>query len=320
MSFASPVAFVGLLLLPVAAIAYAYHERRRRASSEAFASAILRPSVAPNDPGWRRHAPVAMLGLAATALLVAAARPHQRVTQVLSGSAVMLATDVSGSMQATDVKPNRVTAVQRAADGFVTSAPKNMQIGVLEFNQTPNVLQTPTTNRLKAFSALGKLHVGGGTATGNAVLGAISVLRSTPQPTTGRPTRAIVLISDGSSTSGTDPVTASKTAGKLHIPIFTVALGTSGGTITVKQPNGRTYTAPVPPDPALLAAMAKASGGHAYATGEAAQLNAIYKQLGSTLGRQHVQREDARYFVAAGVALVLAALALSLVWFGRLLA
>ena len=115
MSFASPFMLVGLLLVPVVVIAYVRQQRHRRKAAAAFAAPALLSSVAPRRPGWRRHAPMAVFLLALAALVVAAAKPQRTVAVPVERAAIMLATDVSGSMQATDVKPSRLAAARRAA-------------------------------------------------------------------------------------------------------------------------------------------------------------------------------------------------------------
>ncbi|HEX4110578.1 MAG TPA: VWA domain-containing protein [Solirubrobacteraceae bacterium] len=319
MRFVTPLALLGLLVVPVLLAVHLRRERERRHDADAFAPALLLPSVAPVRPGWRRHVPVACVMLALALLVIAAARPRTHSVETINGSAIMLANDVSGSMAATDIKPNRITAAQRAADTLVLALPRNVRVGSLMFDQDPTVLQLPTTDHLAVLRALGRLRVMGGTATGNAVMAALSILRSTPQPIGGRPTRAIVLISDGDSTSGVSPLSAAKQAGQMRIPIYTVALGTPNGKIDVKFPNGRTAVEPAPPDPTLLASMAKASGGKTFTATDAKKLTDIYRQLGGSLGRHTVTHELALAFVLAALAALAAALVGSLAWFGRLI-
>jgi len=205
----------------------------------------------------------------------------------------MLATDVSGSMTATDVKPNRLTAAKRAAFQFLSSVPKQVNIGVMAFNQVPQVLQSPTQDRNAVSAAIQRETVHGGTATGEAINTATTILNRTP-PGQKRPPAAIVLLSDGASTSGRDPVAAAQAAAKAKIPIYTVALGTPQGTIQVKRPQrlgGGVTTQRVPPDPQSLAEIARASGGKAFTAESAGGLKAVYERLGSQLGKKKEKRQ-----------------------------
>jgi Ca-activated chloride channel family protein len=135
-----------------------------------------------------------------------------------------------------------------------------------------------------------------------------------------RPPAAIVLISDGASTKGVDPVTAAQAAKRAGIPVYTVALGTPQGTIKVPRANGQgTMTRPVPPDPQSLARIATASGGKAYTADDAGGLNSVYERLGSQLGRKNQKREVTAGFAGGGLVMLLLGAGLSLRWFGRLI-
>jgi Ca-activated chloride channel homolog len=318
-SFAAPLVLLGLALLPLLAVAYALHARTRTRAAAAFSAPHLAPSVAPVRPGWRRHVPMLAFALALALILVAAARPQTTVAVPVEHASILLMTDVSGSMQAQDVKPSRLVAARRAATTFVDSVPKQVNAGVMAFNQTPTILQSPTTDRIAVKSALQRLQSSGGTATGNAVRAAVRILTATPGADGKPPPAAIVLLSDGKSTSGVAPLTAAQEAGRRHIPVYTVALGTATGTITVPRKGGGTETRQVPPDPATLRQMAAASGGQAYQAADAQRLSQVYERLGSQLGRKNEPRQISSLFAAAALALLLAGAALTLRWFGRLI-
>jgi Ca-activated chloride channel homolog len=318
-SFAAPLVLLGLALLPLLALAYALHARTRTRAAAAFSAPHLAPSVAPVRPGWRRHVPMLAFALALALILVAAARPQTTVAVPVEHASILLMTDVSGSMQAQDVKPSRLVAARRAATTFVDSVPKQVNAGVMAFNQTPTILQSPTTDRIAVKSALQRLQSSGGTATGNAVRAAVRILTATPGADGKPPPAAIVLLSDGKSTSGVAPLTAAQEAGRRHIPVYTVALGTATGTITVPRKGGGTETRQVPPDPATLRQMAAASGGQAYQAADAQRLSQVYERLGSQLGRKNEPRQISSLFAAAALALLLAGAALTLRWFGRLI-
>jgi Ca-activated chloride channel family protein len=231
----------------------------------------------------------------------------------------MLVTDVSGSMLSTDVKPNRLEAVRRAALRFLERVPSRVNVGAIAFNQRARVLQSPTQDRGLVRNALDGLEASGGTATGVAIQAAVGALGHLPSANGQRPPAAIVLISDGSSTRGIDPVRAARAAGKLHIPVDTVALGTATGTITVPRPGKApgSEVRHVPPDPTALAAIAKASGGRTYTAVDSTRLSQVYDHLGSQLGRRRVHREITSTFAGGALALVLLGVLASLTWFGR---
>jgi Ca-activated chloride channel homolog len=313
MSFGAPVALFALLAIPALVAWYAASQRGRGRQREPFAAAALVPSVAPNRPGWRRHAPMVAFTIAIAVLIFALADPRTSHAQPVASSSIMLVCDVSGSMAATDVKPSRVRAVERAAARLVAEVPSHVSVGVMVFDQIPDVVQSPTTDRAADRRALTGWRPHGGTAIGTAIEVALGQLAGQGAKGT-RPPAAIILISDGSSTSGTSPLAAARRAARLHIPIDTVALGTATGTITV---HGRVER--VPPDPTLLAAIARASHGNTYTAQDAGRLSAVYEKLGVKLShRRVVDRLDAG-FAGAALVLVLLGSTLSLRWFGRLI-
>jgi Ca-activated chloride channel family protein len=312
---------VALLAVPVLVFLYATHQRDRRRAAAAFAAPALAPSVAPNRPRWRRHVPMLAFLLALAILIVAAAKPEKTVAVPVQRASIMLVTDVSGSMQATDVKPTRLAAARAAAKRFVGSVPKSVNVGVMALSSRPRVLASPTTDRDAVSQALDQLTPRGGTGTGEAIESATNILTHQPGVRGKRPPAAIVLISDGAATGKVDPVAAAQAARKAHIPIYTVALGTSTGTITVPRPGGQggTETRRVPPDPQGMAQVARASGGKSYTAADADKLSDVYKNLGSLLGTRNEKREITAGFAGGGLALLLLGAAMSLRWFGRLI-
>jgi len=318
--FQTPLLLLGLLLVPVAVVLYARNDRRREAGTAAFAAPAVLASAVPRRPGWRRHAPMALYALALAALLTALARPQTTVAVGVEQASIMLATDVSGSMQAVDVPPTRLAAAKAAERRFLEEVPRQIRVGALSFNQTPQVLRTPTTDRKAVRAAVNGLASSGGTATGEAIAAALTVLERQPTLDRRRPPAAIVLLSDGKSVRGRDPVEQARRAARLHIPIYTVALGTPTGTITVKRPGGApgTETRPVPPDPQTLEQVARISGGKAFAAGDARGLAAVYAQLGSRLSKENKKREITSAFAGGSILFLLAGGLMSLRWFGRL--
>jgi Ca-activated chloride channel family protein len=320
-SFAAPLVLFGLVAIPLLAMAYMRAERSRRAAASAFVTTPLQPSVAPRRPGWRRHVPLAILALAIAALIVAAAKPQRTVAVPVERASIMLATDVSGSMTATDVQPSRLIAAKRAAYQFIASVPRQVNVGVMAFNQTPKVLQSPTRDREAVSGAIGRMTVSGGTATGEAIATATAVLSRAPGVARKPPPGAIVLLSDGASTSGRDAVAAAQAARKLKIPIYTVALGTPQGTIRTKLPRsqgGGYTTTPVPPDPRTLEQIARASGGKSFTAESANGLKTVYERLGSQLGKKNEERQVTSAVAGGGLLLLLGGAAMSLGLFGRI--
>jgi Ca-activated chloride channel family protein len=317
-SFAAPLVLLALLALPLLAAWYLVQQGDRRAAAAAFASPALQPSVAPRRPGWRRHLPMLAFLLALALLVLAAARPQRSVAVPVERAAIMLATDVSGSMLATDVEPNRLIAAKRAARVFLDEVPRRVNVGVLAFNNHATVLQSPTRDRVDTRAAIDRMAVSGGTATGEAIATAVTALRATPGEGGRRPPAAIVLISDGTSTYGRDPVQAARAARRARIPIYTVALGTARGTIEVPDGDGGTRTERVPPDREALAEIARASGGETFAAASTDRLSTVYERLGSQLSHRDGKRQVTSAFAAGGLALLLLGAGMSLRWFGRL--
>jgi len=320
-SFAAPLVLVLLLAIPVLVVLYGAHQRDRRRAAAAFAAPVMTPSVAPNRPRWRMHAPMLAFLLALAILILAAARPQKTVAVPVERASIMLITDVSGSMQATDVRPTRLVAARTAAKRFVAKVPKTVNVGVMALSSKPRVLASPTRDRVAIDQALDQLTARGGTGTGEAITAATNILKRQPGVNGKRPPSAIVLLSDGAATGSIDPVSAAQAARKLHIPVYTVALGTQEGTITVPRPGGQggTETRRVPPDPQSLAEVAKASGGKTFTAADASKLSDVYKSLGSLLGTKNEKRQVTAGFAGGALVLLLLGAAMSLRWFGRLI-
>jgi Ca-activated chloride channel family protein len=335
-SFASPLALLGLLAVPALCLWYVGRTRARVHAMAAFTAPRLAASAIPHQPGWRRHLPMVAFLLAILAIVLAAARPRITLTTTVAHLQTMLALDMSGSMQATDIAPTRAGAAQHAADLFVSGVPAQVAVGVMQFNQAPLVLALPTQNHQVALDALGRLRIGGGTAIGNAIQESLTILKPTADPPAGQgspsapdpagtsntegASAAIVLLSDGKSTSGPNSLTLAREAARLHIPIFTVSLGTPTGTISVPHKNGHgAATVHVPVERRELAEVAQASGGRAYTAADADHLSAIYRQLSARLSHHRERRDITAYLAGAGLGLLLLGSALTIAWFGRLI-
>jgi Ca-activated chloride channel family protein len=320
-SFAAPLVLIALVAIPVLIVLYGGVQRDRRRAAVAFAAPALTASVVPRRPGWRRHAPMLAFLTALAVLVLAAARPQKTVAVPVERASIMLVTDVSGSMAATDVPPTRLEAARAAARRFVREVPKSVNVGVMALSSKPRVLTSPTRDRDAINAALDQLAPRGGTGTGEAIQTSTRILSRAPGVGGKRPPAAIVLISDGTSTGKVDPVAAAQAARRAHIPVYTVALGTAQGTITVPRPGNQpgNETRRVPPDPQGMAEVAKASGGSSYTASDAGKLKDVYQRLGSLLGTKNEKREITAGFAGGGLALLLLGAALSLRWFGRLI-
>jgi Ca-activated chloride channel family protein len=315
-SFQSPLLLLALLTLPVAALLYRAHSRRGERAVAAFASPALIDSVAPHRPGWRRHLPYALYGLALAGLALALARPEITVAVPDERASVVLATDTSGSMQATDVQPSRLVAAREAGLDFLDSVPREVKVGAVVFNHTVQSIEPPAGDREPVRQALERLRPSGGTATGEALSSSLALVE---QAGTGaRPApAAIVLLSDGASTHGRDPLPLAEQAARLRVPIYSVALGTDAGTIGVQTPNGVVQRA-VPPDRDTLRRLAEISGGRYFEADDQPELSEVYERLGSQVAKRDEPREVTAAFAGAGALLLLGGGGLSLHWFRRL--
>jgi Ca-activated chloride channel family protein len=314
-SFAAPWFLLGLLAVPVLVWAYLTRERRRSAAGAAFVSAPLRPSVVRWKPGWRRHLPIALAAASVTVLLVALARPERTVAVPAEQARIILTTDTSGSMQATDVEPSRLVAVKRAGNNFLDKVPRKVRVGAVVFDHRSQLAQTPTLDRGLVREVIDNIESHGGTATGDALETSLNALKAKPNER--RPPGAIVLLSDGKATSGRDPIAVAQEARKLKIPIYTVALGTPEGQIQVKQKDGTTRTEQVPPDVPTMQRIAQLSGGKSYAIADAGELGRVYKQLGSQVALKDEKREITAWLAGAALALLVAASIPQMRWFAR---
>jgi Ca-activated chloride channel family protein len=315
LSFATPLWLLALLAIPLALLLLYGARRRRTAYAVRFPAAASLALAAGAVAPWRRHVPTALALAAIAALALALARPQRTVAVPVEGASIVLVTDHSGSMSATDVEPDRLSAAETAAETFLDKLPKATRVGVVAYSDGPDGTLAPTTDRTRVRQTIEAQDAVGATATGEALQVALDTLA--PNGRTAKPASAIVLLSDGKTTTGRDPVGVAEIAKKLRIPIYTVALGTADATI----PNPVSPLSPpiaVPPDPETLKQIADVSGGRAFTSGDAGQLRSIYSTLGSRLATKHEQREVTSAFAAAGLILLLGAGILSIPRVGRL--
>jgi Ca-activated chloride channel family protein len=293
MSFGTPALLAGLALVPVLLILYVAHERRARRKATTIVSPALAAAVVPRRAGWRRHVPVVGALASVALLLTALAKPQTTKAVPVEQARVVIATDRSGSMEAKDVAPDRLTAARDAAVDFVDSVPDGVKVGAIAFNQAPTVLASPTADKEEVKAAIKTITAAGTTATGDALQQALTLLKGDDAPA------AIVLLSDGKSVRGEDVLTVARAAKAAKVPVYTVSLGTAGGTITTK-----TGTSKVPPDTATMRQVASITGGKAYTISDADELSEVYEQLGSKLTKKD-KKEDVTNQFAGGALLVL---------------
>ena len=312
MTLGAPTYLLALLAIPAVAAIYALARNRRRRYAIRFPAAAVLARV--GQPRLRRLLPPALLAGAAAVLAVAMAKPQATVAVPVEKASVMLVTDESGSMSATDVSPSRLAAAQSAAASFLGKAPKKLLVGFVGFSSQTNAVVEPTLDRDQVRSALQSLQADGGTATGDALDAALDRLAARRGKDGKRAPAAVILLSDGKRTEGSDPLEAAQRAKQMGIPVSTVALGTADG--IVQGPQGQVLS--VPPDPSTLQEISRLTGGTFTETADASQLSSVYKKLGSKVGTKRVKQEVSSSFAAAGLVLLLAGLGTGLRWRGRL--
>lgn len=311
MSFVDPyLLVVGLLVLAGAAALYAYAARRRGPGREPFAAPALAASVATAPPGRLRHLPLALYVLAAAALVIALAKPQRTVAVPVEQATIMLVTDRSRSMSATDIPPNRLTAAKSAASTFLGQVPPRVKVGAVAFNHRARLVQVPTTDRDAVREALSGLTAEGGTATGEGLFLALASARRPALPGSQPPPAAIVLLADGKSSNGRDVLAVARQAAEAKVPVHTVVLGTRSGAL----PGGGTVTT----DIETLRQVAELTGGETRTADNADELDAVYQELGSRLSTRDERRQVTAAFAGGGLLLLLAGAGASLLTRGRL--
>jgi Ca-activated chloride channel family protein len=314
MSFGAPIMLLALLAIPALVALQLTASRRRRRYAVRFTATSSLAAAAAMDGRWRRWLPAALLLCALAAMSVALARPQKSVAVAIDRATIMLVTDHSRSMQATDVQPSRLVAAQRAARTFLGQLPDGVRVGAVAYSDTPDSVQAPNTDKAGARAVVDGQVADGATATGDALAVALETLARDKQNGKAPPS-AIVLLSDGKTTVGRDPVEVAQEAGKAKVPIYTVALGSREATV----PNPYPFQPPLPvaPDPETLRRIAQASGGRAFTAEDDTRLSTIYRSLGSQLGSKTARKEITQSFAIAGFLLLLGAGVASLRLGGR---
>ena len=341
MSFLWQEALWGLFLLPLLVLLYVWLLERRKKVAVNWASLGIVREAMGSQGAWRRHVPPALLLLALAALLVATARPTAVVTLPLVEQTIVLAMDVSGSMRATDVQPNRLVAAQNAAKAFVAELPRAVRIGVVSFAGTAAIVQPPTLSREDVVAAIDRFQLQRGTAIGSGIVLSLATIfpdagidlsqitgqRMMPRALGEKPVEkevvpvepgsytsaAIILLTDGQRTTGPDSMDAARMAADRGIKIYTVGVGTKeGDTIGFEG-----WSMRVRLDEETLKQVAMATRAEYFYAGTAADLKKVYQSLGTRLSAQKKETEVTALFAALGALLALAAATLSLWWFGR---
>lgn len=302
--FETPAVLLLWILIPVMLVLYVWFSRMRNKRGMRFTNTGVLDAVMPKQSQWVRHVAVALSLISLVLLIGAFARPQgiERVPRERATIVVVL--DVSQSMQAIDVKPNRLDAAKESAVEFINDLPAGYNVAVVSLWGDPQIVAAPTTDRGAVERVINALTLKDSTAVGDSITVALKALDMAPKGEDGsQAPGAIVLLSDGQNTSGTDPVTAAAAAKERTVPIFTIAYGTANGYVDL---DGKRE--PVPPDPEMLKQVADATDGQAYSADSPGSLKDVYQRAGSEVGYEDAKKEvTASWAFYAFVAAALAA-------------
>lgn len=353
MTFLWPQFLWLLLAIPLLVAVYVWLLGRKKKMALRYASlSIVREAIGAGQ-SFRRHIPPLLFLLSLSAMLVAASRPFAVVTLPSQNETIMLAMDVSGSMRATDVLPNRLVASQNAAKAFLADLPRSVRVGVVAFAGTAAVVQPPTLNREDLVVAIDKFQLQRGTAIGNGIVVSLTELfpdagidldsmqsgRERPRGTSldqslknradgknekkefvpvapgSYTSAAIILLTDGQRTTGVDSLDAAKVAADHGVRVYTVGIGTvEGETIGFEG-----WSMRVKLDEETLKSIARATQAEYFYAGTAGDLKKVYETLSSRLTVEKKETEISGLLALLAAALALVSAALSLLWFNRIL-
>ncbi len=336
-----------LLALPLVVALYLWLQKRRKKLAVRYASLSMVKEALGSGPGWRRHVPPLLFLLALAAMLLAAARPVATLTLPSTQQTIILAMDVSGSMRATDVQPNRLVAAQNAAKAFLEQLPRDVKVGIVAFAGAAQVAQLPTVNREDLVTAIDRFQMQRGTATGNGIVISLATLFPdqgielaamqgggrmrpqgmaidgerkeakpfTPVPPGSFTSAAIIMLTDGQRTTGVDPLEAAKMASERGVKVYTVGIGTvDGETIGFEG-----WSMRVRLDEETLKQIANKTAAEYYYAGTAQDLQKVYENLSTRLTVEKKETEVAGLLALFAAALALLAAGLSVWWFNRIL-
>jgi len=336
MTFFWPEMLWLLALVPALVAGYLLLLRRKKKAALRFANLSLVREALGARQGVRRHLPPLLFLLALAVLLAAVARPAAVVTLPTQQETIILAMDVSGSMRARDVEPNRLVAAQEAARAFVADLPRHVRVGVVSFAGTAAVVQPPTRSREDLLAAIDRFQLQRGTAIGSGLILSLATIfpdaginvsdaiygggppekpAFTPVPPGSYGSAAIVLLSDGQRTTGPDSLEAARMVAARGVRVFTVGVGTPKGEVIGFE--GWSFRARL--DEETLKAIADLTRGEYLHAGTAPDLKKVYQGLRARLIFEKRPTEITALFAAVGAALTLLAGLLSLLWFHRIL-
>lgn len=339
-----------LAVLPLLVLLYWWILRRRKKVALRYASLSIVREAMGRTSGWRRHIPPFLLLLAFGAMLLAAARPVATITLPSTQQTIILAMDVSGSMRATDVLPNRLVASQNAAKAFLKELPRHVKVGIVAFAGSAQVVQPVTLSREDLNAAIDKFQMQRATAIGSAIVVALSELfpgqvdlasvtygrtsndpfapqgRAIDQPQTEKKpfepvpagsygSAAIILLTDGQRTTGVDTAEAAKMAADRGVRVYTVGVGTVEGEVIGFEG----WSMRVRLDEESLKAVARDTKGEYFYAGTAENLKQVYESLSTRLTVEKKETEISGLLALAAAVLVLLSAGLSLFWFNRVL-
>lgn len=332
------------LLVPVLVILYLWVQRRRQKYALRYASLSILKEALGNGPGIRRHIPPVLFLLALTTLVFALARPVATVTLPSQQGTVVLSLDVSGSMRAEDLKPNRIEAAKAAARAFVEKQPKNVRIGVVSFSNNASVVQAPTTDREAVQGAISRLTTQRSTAIGSGIVTSLDAIfeqpgatptpfsfsgssnpraplglatptpNFTPVPRGSVTSAVVVLLSDGQSNAGPDPIQAARQAANRGVRVFTVGVGSPEGIVLGVE--GRSIRVRL--DEQTMKRIADETDGSYFRADSETDLKQIYENISTEVVFKPEQTEITAGFTGLATFLMLAGGILSLLWFSRL--
>jgi len=317
MHFIAPAWLWLLVLVAALLVAYVLLQLRRTKYVARFSNLELLGSVAPRRPGWRRHLTFALLLVGLTVLTVGVAQPTAAVRVPRDRATVVLAVDVSLSMQATDVLPSRIDAAKAAGKKFVGLLPSRINLGLVAFGGNASVLVSPTVDRAPVEAAIKGLKLQESTAIGEAIFTSLQAITVFGQATTAKgdkpPPARIVLLSDGTNTVGRPVSAAVDAAKKAGVQVSTIAFGTDNGTVTYQGD-----TIPVPADKQALQQIAEDTGGTFHTAASVQELEQVYQNIGQQIGYTTKQRDVSWRYMTVGLLVLLAAAGTSMLWSGRL--
>jgi Ca-activated chloride channel family protein len=343
MTFVWPEMLWLMAVLPLLLAAYVWVLRRKKKLAVRYASLSMVREAMGAGSRIKRHLPPLLFFLALAAMILAVARPQATITLPTQHETVILAMDISGSMRATDVEPNRLVAAQNAAKQFVAEQPENVRVGVVAFAGTATVAQAPTRNREDVIAAIDRFQLQRATAIGSAIIVSLATIfpeagidvgtltygpdsskkseklsgaaAPKPVPPGSYASAVIILLTDGQRTTGPDSIQAAKMAAERGVRIYTVGVGTPEGKVIGFEG----WSMRVRLDEETLKAVADITRGEYFYAGNAVDLKKVYQALNAKLILERKKTEITALFAGLAALLAVVSAALSLAWFHRVI-